>query len=791
MRLASRALLTWFTLLPLIACSSSEEPGTDGPSSSSSGGGASSGGGTDPGPDPDADSGPGTGSSGSSSGGEADAGPDAASPGGNGVKDGTETDIDCGGGAPGVSPCADDKVCEKAADCTSAFCNAQLVCKTPTGTDEAKNGDESDVDCGGTTTGAPRCETDRTCNGAPDCVSLVCAEAGVCNAATGTDEVKNGDESDVDCGGTTTGAPRCDLDEGCVRPADCVSLVCGADGKCDAPLGTDGVKNGDESDIDCGGTTTGARRCEPEETCNRGADCAEKVCNGAGSCAFPAYNDQQKNGNETDVDCGGDLAHPCATGKICAAHTDCSSKGCDYTQHCAERASCTQQDGGDTCRRENGTQENCCKSISVPASTKGGPAFKVDKFMATAGRMRSFLGRVDGNVYGYITANKPTWWDDRWTEWLPRSWNGHENNAYNQPVIAATVRGYANADVTFTSATAFTVNAGAAVRDLTVRNVNLSSTWAQVGGGILFDQASQGCYIGAGSYGHPTYLVPRGDANNLYGDDYERWMTQAALDQRPINCTNWPVLAALCAFDGGKLISLTQYDYLYDDDGFNAATSTSTRSTYPWGSPPAMVCPGGALADGKCCADAQRANGKCVTQAAWTPAANYDKVNNPHPGGRAIVGGLWTLVGPGSLDFSTIPCPDCVEDRVNWRFSYQDPDWNPYAANLTAAEQTRRSRDQSYFISVPGTFPKGGSRVINGDRVQDLAGLMFEAALPGSANNANVRITFGNADAADDLAVVVPTARLVGGSFEGHDVGGPSTYNIPTKYGKMSARCVY
>ena len=232
MRLASRALLTWFTLLPLIACSSSEEPGTDGPSSSSSGGGASSGGGTDPGPDPDADSGPGTGSSGSSSGGETDAGPDAASPGGNGIKDGTETDIDCGGGAPGVSPCANDKVCAKAADCTSAFCNAQLVCKTPTGTDEAKNGDESDIDCGGTTTGAPRCETDRTCNGAPDCVSLVCAEAGVCNVATGTDEVKNGDESDVDCGGTTTGAPRCAVDKLCLSGADCLSRGCGYEGTC-------------------------------------------------------------------------------------------------------------------------------------------------------------------------------------------------------------------------------------------------------------------------------------------------------------------------------------------------------------------------------------------------------------------------------------------------------------------------------------------------------------------------------------------------------------------------------
>jgi hypothetical protein len=67
---------------------------------------------------------------------------------------------------------------------------------------------------------------------------------------------------------------------------------------------------------------------------------------------------------------------------------------------------------------------------------------------------------------------------------------------------------------------------------------------------------------------------------------------------------------------------------------------------------------------------------------------------------------------------------------------------------------------------------------------------MYEA---GTINATCVRrtVTFGNADATDDVDVSVPTFTLHGGSFEGHAVGSSATYNLPTKYGKMSVRCVY
>ncbi|TNF24739.1 MAG: hypothetical protein EP329_24445, partial [Deltaproteobacteria bacterium] len=49
------------------------------------------------------------------------------------------------------------------------------------------------------------------------------------------DGLKNGNETDVDCGGDT--CEPCQVDEGCLVPSDCVTALCGQDGLCD-PLPT-------------------------------------------------------------------------------------------------------------------------------------------------------------------------------------------------------------------------------------------------------------------------------------------------------------------------------------------------------------------------------------------------------------------------------------------------------------------------------------------------------------------------------------------------------------------------
>ena len=97
-------------------------------------------------------------------------------------------------------------------------------------------------------------------------------------------------------------------------------------GTCKAPGPKDGVKNGGESGIDCGGAHP--EGCGNGQGCLAGEDCGARPATAGRRCATPSYDDKVKNGNETDVDCGGpDAPKKCATGLVCADHGDCESNG--------------------------------------------------------------------------------------------------------------------------------------------------------------------------------------------------------------------------------------------------------------------------------------------------------------------------------------------------------------------------------------------------------------------------------------------------------------------------------
>lgn len=81
----------------------------------------------------------------------------------------------------------------------------------------------------------------------------------------------------------------------------------------------------------CNGGKCLATACAPNcgigAKCAINSDCSSLECNG-GVCAAATCSDMIKDGSETDVDCGGGACPSCALGKACSQGTDCQSGNC-------------------------------------------------------------------------------------------------------------------------------------------------------------------------------------------------------------------------------------------------------------------------------------------------------------------------------------------------------------------------------------------------------------------------------------------------------------------------------
>jgi len=145
---------------------------------------------------------------------------------------------------------------------------------------------------------------------------------------------KDGDETDIDCGGSCA---RCYDGKNCISDSDCFHRYCNSTGKCSRATCGDGVKNGNESDTDCGGNCAD---CEIGQDCRTDSDCKSANCDSSNlECVAPidTCENSQLDFGETDIDCGGTKCLKCGVGKSCVRDSDCISSAQCKDRKCETR----------------------------------------------------------------------------------------------------------------------------------------------------------------------------------------------------------------------------------------------------------------------------------------------------------------------------------------------------------------------------------------------------------------------------------------------------------------------
>jgi len=215
----------------------------------------------------------------------------------NGVQDGEETDVDCGGGD--CAGCAVGQSCVDRFDCLSRRC------------DGAGGGDAGscascagDVDCG----------IGDYCDGSNNCalklkVGVVCAREGEC----ATDFCVDGVCCENACGDACETCSEMGFEGNC-RPYSVGTdpeLECGADtcGGTDACRCDNGVMDGMETGVDCGPAE--CRACDGQ-ACNNPSECAGSYCIG-NVCVTQVCGDTNVDGTETCDDGNTDSFDGCSS----------------------------------------------------------------------------------------------------------------------------------------------------------------------------------------------------------------------------------------------------------------------------------------------------------------------------------------------------------------------------------------------------------------------------------------------------------------------------------------------
>jgi hypothetical protein len=212
-------------------------------------------------------------------------------------------------------------MCTDAADCTPSATKCITVScmdKKCASTDAAQG--TACTDSGGSV-----CDGNGTCVAcemASDCPAqaTLCITNTCNNNACGTTNAPQGTTCGDNNGKVCNNAGTC---VGCNSTSDCTGTDICKMSTCVAATCNDGIKDGNETDVDCGGSCPG---CPNSEDCNVGGDCQSGYCN-SGKCAACSSDGNCASGNYCN---SGSCSAAQATGQACTGGdgTQCSSGNC-------------------------------------------------------------------------------------------------------------------------------------------------------------------------------------------------------------------------------------------------------------------------------------------------------------------------------------------------------------------------------------------------------------------------------------------------------------------------------
>lgn len=203
--------------------------------------------------------------------------------------------------------------------------------------------------------------------------------------------------------GPTNGFPEC-TNGAC--GFGCFSGFVASGSSCVTPPAscTNDKKDGSETDVDCGGSCP---VCADGKTCKAATDCENGVCGGTGTktCSAPTCGDGVQNGNETDVDCGGGApCSPCPTGDACKMNGDCANGPCT-----ANVCACTPATMATVCTSDRcgSISDGCTGAIDCgTANCTGGQTCTTDGVCACG---TPPTVNVDASQYSSKFPTSPVW----------------------------------------------------------------------------------------------------------------------------------------------------------------------------------------------------------------------------------------------------------------------------------------------------------------------------------------------------------------------------------------------